>query len=294
MTNRQKSYFYIAITILSWGSAPVVVKLLAKDLNSLQAGFYTILFATLGLFFAILFQNRFSLLKNYSKRDFSIMAGMGFIGCFLYPVLLFGAFIFAPAQEAFIVNYLWPILVVIFAVFILKERLTFKKILGISLGFLGVYLVISGGKMFTPSFNYLRGDILAILAACCWGLFSAFGKKFPYEKYSSMFFYCAFGFIFVSIATIIFSHIPIPTKNNLLYLIYLGAWVDGLAYVFWFKALECGDTAKMANFVFLAPFISLIFIYLILGEKILWASVIGLMIIVAGILIQSVGKTETT
>lgn len=292
MTNRQKSYFYIILVILSWASGPVVVKLLTKNFNSLQANFFVALFATFGLFLTILFQNRLSLLRGYSKKDFGTMARMGFLGCFLYPVFLFGAFWFAPAQEAFTINYLWPIFVVIFAIPILKEKFSFRKVFGVLFGFVGVYVVISGGEILTPSFNYLRGDILAGLAACSWGLFSVLGKKLPYEKFSSMLIYYCFGFIFVAIAVLFFSHIPIPSKNDLMLLAYLGAWINGMAYVFWFKALEYGDTAKMANFVFLVPFVSLIFIYLIIGEKILWSSAIGLIIIVMGILVQSVKTTK--
>jgi drug/metabolite transporter (DMT)-like permease len=50
---------------------------------------------------------------------------------------------FAPAQEAFIVNYTWPIWVVIFAVIILKEKINKRKIIAIILGFIGVYIVAS-------------------------------------------------------------------------------------------------------------------------------------------------------
>lgn len=57
--------------------------------------------------------------------------------------------------------------------------------------------------------------------------------------------------------------------------------------MFWLLALKYGDTAKISNLIFITPFLSLVYIYFLLGEKILLSSVIGLVLIVLGIVIQS-------
>ena len=75
--------------------------------------------------------------------------------------------------------------------------------------------------------------------------------------------------------------------RELLGLVWLGAFTSGFAFVFWFLALKYGDTAKMSNIILLTPFISLVYIYFLVGEKILPSSMVGLAVIVLGILIQS-------
>lgn len=197
---------------------------------------------------------------------------------------------YAPAQEAFIVNYLWPMMVVIFAILILKEKLTLTKLLGLILSFIGVYIVATKGELLSFTFANAKGDILAILGAVSYGLFSVLGKKHKYETFTSMLLYYCFGFILVLITVFAFSSIPKVSLVQLAGLAWLGIMSNAIAFVFWFKALEHGDTAKMANIVFLTPFLSLIYIYFLLDEPILRSSIMGLVLIVLGIAIQELRK----
>jgi len=84
--------------------------------------------------------------------------------------------------------------------------------------------------------------------------------------------------------------IPKVSLSQLAGLGWLGVMTSALGFVFWFKALQHGDTAKMANVVFLTPFLSLVFIYFLIGERILISSVMGLILIVVGIVIQSLRR----
>lgn len=70
--------------------------------------------------------------------------------------------------------------------------------------------------------------------------------------------------------------------------------MNGITYIFWFKALEHGKTSIISNLLFLVPFISLVYIYLFLGEKILISSFIGLVVILIGVVIQSVKNGDFT
>jgi drug/metabolite transporter (DMT)-like permease len=252
--------------------------------------FYSFIFSILGLLTIIIAQGKSGLLKEYKARDFVRMAYMGTLGCYLYNIFLFGAISHAPAQEAFIVNYLWPIMVVIFAILILKEKLTYKKLLGLILSFIGVYFVATKGRLLHFTFSNAKGDILAILGAVSYGLFSVLGKKHKYETLTSMLLYYCFGFILVLITVFAFSSVPEVSLTQLAGLAWLGIMTNALAYVFWFKSLEYGDTARMANIIFLTPFLSLVFIFFLVGEPILTSSIMGLVLIVSGIVIQESGK----
>lgn len=290
MSKNKLVYIYVALAILLWASTPVVGKLLVQKITNIQLIFYSFIFSVLSLFLIVLTQGKLKILQSYSKKDYLKMAGAGFIGVYLYYIFFFGALMCAPAQEAFIVNYLWPVMVVIFGILILKEKISFLKILGIILGFIGVYVVIVRGSLLNFSFTNIKADLLAILGAVSYGLFSILGKKYNYERLTSMLIYYFFGFIFVLITILLFSYIPKISLTQLLGTLWLGVVTGALAFVFWFKSLEYGNTAKMANLVFLTPFLSLVYICVLLGERILLASFIGLIIVVSGILIQSLRK----
>ncbi len=283
-----KSSIFALITVFLWASTAAIVKLLLNDLSSIQVTFYSFIFTLIGLFAIVAFEKKLPLLKKYTKTDYLRMMGISVLGCYLYYVFLFGALEYAPAQEAFIVNYLWPIMVVIFGIIILKEKLSVKKILGLLVSFLGVYLVAAKGFGFI--FENPKGDILAILGAISYGLFSILCKKYKYEASTSTLIYYFFGFILVTITTFFFSHIEAVSFYEILGLAWLGIVVNGVGFIFWIKALEQGETAKIANLIFLTPFLSLVYIHFLLGEKILISSILGLILIIAGVFIQSLGK----
>jgi len=287
MDKRKSSFIYVGLSIILWASTAAIGKLLLTEITGLQLIFYTFPFTIISLFLIAWSQNKLRLLRQYTKTDYLRMIGMGFLGCYLYYLLLFGALKNAPAQEAFIVNYLWPVMVVIFAALLLKEQLTWRKVLGILISFIGVYIVITKGDVLGFTFSNLKADLFSLVSAIAYGLFSVLGKKDDYERLTSILVYYVFGFIFVAITVFLVSSVPIVSFKQLIGLAWLGVMTNGLAFVFWFKALEYGDTAKMANYAFLAPFLSLVYIYFLLGERILLSSVIGLIVIVVGILFQA-------
>ena len=289
---RNIAYLYVALTVFLWSSVAAVGKLLLKNLDNFQVMFYVLLTATAGLLAILLLNKKLKEVAKYKLKDYLNFAYMGFLGIFLYNVLFFAALMYSPAQEAFIVNYTWPIWVVIFASLILKEKFTFKKLIAIILGFTGVYIVATNGNLMSFTINNLKGDILALTGAVSYGLFSVLGKKDNYDKTASMFFYHLFGFIFAIPTVLIFSKIVTISPPQLGGLIWIGTFTTGIAFTFWFLALKYGDTARMSNIIFLTPFMSLIWIYFLLGEKVLLSSIIGLALIVAGIIIQSGKKAK--
>ncbi len=287
MSIKKISYLYISLTVILWGSTAAIAKLLLRNLDNFQLLLYLSLIATVCLFIIAVFQKKLDIIKKYNIRDYWHFAYMGFIGIFLYHVLLFAGLTSAPAHEAFIVNYTWPIWVVIFAAIILKEKMNHNKILAIILGFIGVYIVMAKGEFFSFSAINFKGDMFALGGAISYGLFSVIGKKNNREVVTSMMFYYGFSFIYCLIATPIFSSIPILTYNEISGIIWLGIFAGGIPFVFWFMALRHGDTVEMSNIVFLTPFISLIYIYLLIGEEILISSIIGLFLIIIGIYLHN-------
>ena len=284
------SYIFVIAAALLWGSTAAIAKLLLTDLNSLQVLFFNNFFAFLGLFVAVLIRRRLAVIRSYEKKDYVVFATLGFLGTFLYNLFLISALEALPAQEAFIINYLWPVMAVIFAVTILKEKVNLRKAVGLISSFVGVAVVVTQGNFSVLHFNSVAGILFAISGAVAFGLFSVLGKRYHREQFTGMLLYYFFGTLFALLTLLVFSSLPILSWHQLFGLVWLGAFTSGLAFVFWFLALEYGDTAKMSNIIFLTPFLSLVYIHFLVGEKILISSVAGLVFIVAGIIIQSAEK----
>ncbi len=159
--------------------------------------------------------------------------------------------------------------------------------MGIICSFVGVAVVITKGDFSVLRFGSAIGVLSAIAGAIVGGLFMVLGKKQNHEKFTAVMFYYFFSLFYVFATILLFSEIPRLSFHQLAGLLWLGIFTSGFAYVFWFFALKYGDTAKMSNIILLTPFISLVYIYFLVGEKILWSSVVGLIVIIAGILIQS-------
>ncbi len=285
------AYFYAAGAILLWGSTASVIKLLLVNLSSVQILFYASLFATIFLFTIAWFRGALSEVRNYALRDYVWFAAMGFVGVFLYYVCFYLALSYLSAQEAFIINYLWPIFIVLFAVPILAERFTVTKLIAVLLSFCGVLIVATNGNVTALSFESPLGVGLAVLGAASYGLFSTLGKLREYDRFASMGFYYLATFIYCILTIGFIGGIaPITSTMQLFGLLWVGLGTCGLAFALWFMALKHGDTAKISNLAFITPFLSLVYIHFLLGEPILTTSLLGLLLIVSGIVFQALRK----
>jgi drug/metabolite transporter (DMT)-like permease len=284
------SVIYVLLAVLLWASTASVGKLLLENLTNLQVLFYASLFAAGGMLVIVCFQKKIHIVRTYRLIDYGRFALMGFVGVFLYNILLFAGLSNTSAQTAFIVNYTWPVWVVIFAGFILKEEFTFKKSAAVILGFVGIYIAASGGNLLSFKIENINGVFYALAGAISYGIFSVTGKKHNDDKLISAMFYNAFTFVYISIILLMYNEIPGISFLEFLGLFWLGFFTFGLAYVFWLKALELGDTAKMSGIIFLTPFLSLVYIYFLLQEPISIYSLMGLVLIITGIIVLQAKK----
>jgi drug/metabolite transporter (DMT)-like permease len=291
-SKRAQSFFYLGLCILSWGLIPVVSKNILVELNNLQMLFYSTIFSCIVMCGIILFEKKTSVLTTYAINDYAKIGVLGFLGTYLYYVLLYAALALTSASEGFILAYTWPMLVIILAFPLLKERLTVKKLCSIFISFLGIVVIVTHGSIFTLSFTSLQGDIFALGGAGVFALFSVLGKKYQYDQVVSVFIYFVTALVFITPTLFLFSSLKVPSLHVWLWLLLNGFLVNGVSYIFWFKALEYGDTSVTSNALYLTPFLSLVYIALFLGERILFSSIVGLVIIVAGIILQSVKRNE--
>ena len=242
---------------------------------------------------------------NSHGRALLRSAANGFLNPFLYYVVLFKAYSLLPAQEAQPLNFTWPIVLVFLSAPMLRQRIRPLSILALGLSFLGVLIVSTHGDLLGLRFTNLPGAILAMGSAVVWALFWLTNVKDERDSVLKLFLNFFFGFLYILVTTLILgvirttevwaqegARVAWPATASvgtagLLGCVYIGIFEMGAAFVLWLKALQLSEaTAKVSNLIFLSPFISLIFIRFVVGERILPSSIIGLGFIAGGILIQ--------
>lgn len=282
----KKSYFYALVSVFFWSTTTTVSKLLLHSISTMQVLAVSSVFATLFLLMVNVFKGNFKQLKSYQPRDYLVLAGVGFLGMFLYRMLLFFGVARMLASQAMIVNYLWPIMAVLASCVILREKLTVRKAIAVVMSFLGVVIVTTGGNAAGLSGSDLTGTVLVAVAAVFYGLFVAINKRLKYDSFVSMMFYNAVAAICAILGTLFSGETLLLTLSQNLGLVWVGVCNTAIGFVAWDLAMKTGDTAKVANLAYITPFLSLVVAYFLLGDPITIWSVGGLTVIVAGILLQ--------
>lgn len=284
----KKNYIYAIVTVFIWSTMAALVKKMLYDIPNLEALSISSFVAFLFLLIVNLKNRAIKEMKKYSVKDYGIMSGLGFIGLFLYSALYYYGLAKLTSQEACILNYLWPIMLVIFSCIILKEKMTLTKGIAMLCSFVGIIILSLGNGNFSTE-NTALGIISCIIAAACYGMFSVLNKKADYNQNILM----MITWIVVAICAMVLGLMTetwmLIKGSQWLGILWLGIVIDAVAYLLWALALKgVENTAKIANFAYLTPFLSLVISVIFLKETIQLRAFIALVFIIGGILLQNV------
>jgi len=287
MEKQKQPYIYAITAVLFWSTVASAFKVSLRYLDFLQLLFFASIVSIVVLFLILLVQNKLSVFKEYSGKDYLHSVMLGFLNPFLYYVILFKAYSLLPAQEAQPLNYTWSIMLVLLSIPLLKQKIRLKSILAILVSYFGVFIISTRGDILGLTFTNLSGVFLALGSAVIWALFWIYNIKDRRDEVAKLFLNFSFGFIFILTSMLVSSRMRIPAVAGLAGAAYVGTFEMGITFVLWLKALKLSKTtAQVSNLIYLSPFLSLVLIHLVVGEKILLSTIIGLIFIVAGIIIQ--------
>jgi drug/metabolite transporter (DMT)-like permease len=229
-------------------------------------------------------------LKNFYSKDWVSIVLLALVGVSAHTLLQAYGLLYTTAINTGWLIAIMPICIAIAARFYLGEPITLRKIGGIILGFLGVSLIISKGVF---SLSLLRlgstfGDFLILISALTWTAFTVGGRGFL-SRFSPL---AAITPIIIVGSFITFPFTLLKWEWNHLFHLSLAAWVSvlflgifcsGLAYLFWYAALEKKDSSIVGVYLYLEPFVTLIGAYFFLNEEIRWMTLIGGGLILLGV-----------
>lgn len=266
--------FFLAIfTIFLWS----FLAYLGASVNHLPSLLVVAIALTIsGLFSSFSF-------RSWKVPGMTLLVGIG--GLFGYHFLYFSAYKFAPAVETNLINYLWPLLIVLLSPLFLKDhRLRLYHLAGAFLGLCGAALIITDGKILLDT-AFIKGYALAAGAALVWASYSLMTKRLPSFPTGAVGAFClasgllAFGAFLLTTSP----DEPIQLKaTDWISLILLGIGPMGAAFFTWDAALKRGDPRIIGSLAYITPMTSTLVLVLIGGYRITWVSAVAMVLIVCG------------
>ena len=220
-----------------------------------------------------------------SFRKEVLIAGMlGILNPILYYWILFTAYDRLPAQIAQPLNYTWPLFLALLALPINGRGPTRLETAGILISLAGVVLIARPGGGVTASAD-LFGVLLAMGSGVIWALYWLIGNRLAMDGALRLFIGFSAAVIPAFILWAARGFILPGSLSAGLAAVWAGLFEMGLTFLFWDAALQrTARPARIGNLVYIGPFISLIWIALVLEEPIHPLTIVGLAVIVLGIL----------
>ena len=288
MKNQTKAYLYALITVGLWSTIASASKLTLGLLTPAEVLLYASAVSTVVLFIIVIAQKKLKKIASLSKLDWMTSIGFGVLNPFAYYLVLFKAYSLLPAQQAQIINYTWAITLSLLSIPLLGQKVVAKQWLAIAVSYSGVLIIATKGDLLKLHFESPMGVGLALFSTVLWAFYWILNTRDKRDPIVGLFlnFICALPFI---VLYIFFTEGFRPVAlEGFLGAIYIGVFEMGVAFVLWLTALKYTDnTAKIANLIFIAPFASLVLIHFLVGEEIYNSTLVGLVLVMGGLIIQS-------
>ena len=232
----------------------------------------------------------------YSKREWIYIIIASFCGITLFFVIQYSAIdLIGPSLPALFVCLLSPMLITVLALIFFKEKLTRIKLIGFVIATVGAFLLVTGGDLstLTPKAPNFLGYLYALITPLLWAIYTIATKKISKQKSNldTLKYIAYFGTVELFIFVLLNNELLIFIQNlaNVVVLmsgIYLGIGCYIVGYFIWQKSQKELKSSKGASFLYIEPFLTLIFSLLLnRAETILIWNLVGGFIVLLAVLI---------
>lgn len=187
---------------------------------------------------------------------------VGIYGLFGYHFFYFLALKSAPALEANLINYLWPLLIVLLSSFLPNEKLRWFHVAGALLGFMGAFVLLGFGKEIAFASQYTHGYMHALLCAFIWSSYSVLSRYFGAIPTLSVGGFCGASALLSLCAHLVFEQTYTPTLEECIAAIGLGLGPVGVAFFVWDYGMKQGDIKLIGSLSYATPLLSTLMLVL--------------------------------
>jgi drug/metabolite transporter (DMT)-like permease len=207
----------------------------------------------------------------------------GVTGYFGYHFCLFYSFRFAPVIEANLINYLWPVLMILLTpLFFVDHKLKIHHFIGAIISIMGcILLVLNNGAKETRT-ESLKGYTLALLAAIVWPLYSIVKKKMGEISVWSIGSFCFFTGLLCFTTHLVIEPRVVLQWHDFWKMVLLGLGPFGLAFYTWDLALKLGDSRVIGSLAYLTPALSTLGLIIFAGKEMMPSTFAAMILIILG------------
>ncbi|MFB7160057.1 DMT family transporter [Lysinibacillus sp. NPDC056232] len=285
MKNTLLGSLYLSLAASIWGGMYVVVKVVVDTVPPLELVWLRYMIAIIALFIIGIITKQS---WRIDRRDWLLIFMIGLIGNTISIVAQEIGTMLSTAQMGAIITATTPAFMVVFARFILKEKITLKKAVSIILATFGVYMIVGSAHIDS---SHQLGGVALLIAALTWSLMSVLIKRVP-EQYSQIV-VTSYGTL---VAIIVLTPLAIPRLINLDFhamaepsiwggLLYLGVISTACGFLLWNRGLQMLNAASGGLFFFFQPIVGTFLGWLLLGEQIGVSFWVGTALIFSGVLL---------
>jgi len=274
--------------VLFWSGNFVIARFIHDDISPIELVFFR-WFGTLLALSPLLFIHRkkiFTAIKN----NFIIMMALSLLGISGYNSFVYLGLQTTTATNALLINSSTPMMIILLAAGILKQKISLFQIIGIGLSTLGViFLVLQGDFTKISSLGFNPGDIWIVIAGLSWALYSVLMKYKP-KDLRALEFLSAIVFLgsIVLLGIYLYSGYGFSTGitavgNNYWVILYLVIFPSILSYIFWHKGIDEIGADKTGQFTHLMPIFGSVLAFIFLNETLELFHLMGMVLIGFGI-----------
>jgi drug/metabolite transporter (DMT)-like permease len=277
--------FYALGAIVLWASLATLATLLSDIPPFLLTG--------IGLLVGSLISLPLSRFKLSAWKVPAKTLMVGVYGLFGYHLMLFIALQTAPAVEANLVNYLWPLLIVVLApLFSRHLKLGVRHVVSAGAGFAGAAIAITSAGNVSGALGFEVGYLFALAAAVIWATYSLLTTKLRAFPTSAIgFFGLVSGFLAIG-AHFLLEDPAVISLSDWVLLVILGLGPLGGAFYFWDAALKIGDPRRIGLLAFLTPLLSTALLLVVSGRSLSLQLLVATALIVGGAVLGSRSARE--
>ncbi len=294
MKRENQAYLYAVGAVFLWSTVATAFKLTLRYMSPPQLLLFASLVSCVVLLAILAAQKKLGTVLAQKQKDLLWSAGLGLLNPFFYYLVLFEAYNRLDAQLAQPLNYTWAVTLAFLSVPLLKQRLRPVDLAGALISYLGVIVLCARSTGFSFHFPDAIGVLLALGSTVLWSLYWIYNTRDKRDPVLALFTNFTFGTTYILLAALIWD-VPLSAPyQGFLGAAYVGVFEMGVAFFLWLKAMKLAEsTVKVSTLIFFSPFLSLVFISFLLGERIYPSTFIGLPLIIAGVLLQRLNKSKS-
>lgn len=297
---RPKPYHLLMLIVtFFWAVGHPLGTIILRYIHPFQLACANLVLGCAGLFVFLWGSGKLRGLREFTVKEILHSMALGAFGFFSYQICTFSALNRIPASMNAVLVTTNVIFIVVFAVILFREKMTFVKGCGIALAAAGaVFVVFNEGFVLAGDFKY-GGAIFSFGAALSFTVYSLGGKKLLARKdpalvtglalFAGMILLTAFTAFSVGFRPLFSA----PGRIWLLMLV-LSLGMIGLAYPLWFHCLKKAEASEIAVFIYLVPVFAGVLSFIILAERFAWRFYFGAVLILAGIILANSARRDLT